>query len=238
MRYQKEFPELLQEHKENDFVINGRNLWEKLGRPQSDFSHWINRKIINKGFLQNIDYSSSDKIVVREIGGSISIKYSFTVDVAKHISLSENTDKGKEIRTYFILMERAIRDMNNWLLIRHPEEAGYIQLCGTLDSNYQLSHEGNPTPNHIYSNEANMINKCLLGANAKKLREMLKTDNDKIRDYLSTEINKALYEIQMMDLGLVMAGMVYEQRKQAIKKICNSKYIYIKPIIEELEEII
>lgn len=238
IKYQKEFPELLQIHKENGFVIDGRNLWEKLGKPHGDFSNWINRKIISKEYIENIDYKVYHNSVENLLGGRPLTEYTFTVDTAKHISLSENTIKGREIRNYFILMERAIRDMNDWLLIRHPEESGYIQLCKTLDSNYQLSHDSESTPGYVYSNEANMINRCLLGANAKKIRQMLSIDDDRIRNSFSTDINKALYEIQIMDLGLVMAGLEYEQRKSAIDKVCNSKYVYIRPIVEEIEKAI
>lgn len=237
IKYQKEFPELLQEHREDSFIIDGRNLWEKLEKPQGDFSNWITRKIISKGYIENVDYSSFHGIVEREVGASKSINYKFTVDTAKHIALSENIEKGKEISSYFILMERAIREMNNWLLIRHPERAGYTQLCRTLDANYQLTHKGKLANEHIFSNEANMINKCLLGANAKKIRQLLDMGDNQTREHLALDVNKALYEIQIMDSGLVMAGLAYADRKMTIEKVCSTKYLHIKPIVKELEKV-
>ena len=59
--YQKNFPQLLQDV--NGFVIDARPLWMQLGEPQGDYSNWINRKIIKKGFVKNIDFELNHKTV-------------------------------------------------------------------------------------------------------------------------------------------------------------------------------
>lgn len=238
MKYQKQFPELLQDHKENDFIIDGRNLWEQLKQPQSDFSHWINRKVIKKGYKLNVDYSSSDRIVERAVGATSTIDYRFTVDAAKHIALSENTDTGREVRTYFILMERAIREMDQWLMVRHPEKVGYKQLTSTLNANYKLSHEGKEAPFYLYTTEADMINQCLLGHKAKVIRKLIDADDNITRDHFKVEVNQALYELQIMDCGLVMGNMEYEKRKEVIQKACDTKFIHIVLKAREFEEAI
>lgn len=61
MRYQKDFPELLQEHTDNDYIINARVLWERLENPYNQYTHWMERKVFKKSYVENIDYISIGK---------------------------------------------------------------------------------------------------------------------------------------------------------------------------------
>lgn len=58
MKHQERFPELLREHKDDEFVINMRNLWEQLGKPHGRFDKWVDRKVLavnDVGFCQFIE---------------------------------------------------------------------------------------------------------------------------------------------------------------------------------------
>ncbi|KAF6625167.1 antA/AntB antirepressor family protein [Paenibacillus sp. EKM208P] len=237
MRYQKEFPELLQEHTDNDFVVDARKLWGQLGNPYNHYNHWIERKVFKKNYQESIDYFNMDKKVHIE-NTNINREQKetfFTVDAAKHIAMSENTEKGREIRSYFILMERAIRDMDKWILVRNPEKEGYKQLCEAINSNYKLTHKGKEAHPTMYSNEADMINRSLLGAKAKKIRQILDVQDDKTRDNLTIQVNQALYELQLVDIALIMGQISFEQRKNIMQNVCRNKYIDITLAVKELE---
>lgn len=52
-QYQKIFPELLLKDT-NDFIINGRILWEQLGEPHTQFNKWIERKLVRSEVLMEI----------------------------------------------------------------------------------------------------------------------------------------------------------------------------------------
>lgn len=229
LNYQRDFPELLQEHKENECIVDGRNFWEKLDKPQGDFSHWFNRKVIKRGYMENIDYRVSDKSVENlPLGGRPQTDYKFTIEAAKHVALSEQTPKGREVRDYFILMERSLREMEKWIGIRESEKEGYKELKSVLNSNYQLTHDGKEAPEYIYTNEADMINKCLFGKKAREIRMLLEMDDDITRDHLRAKMNNALYEIQILDKGMIMGGVVFKQRREIIENVCKAKYADIK----------
>ncbi len=97
----------------NDSVnqtINARDLWEYLGSKR-DFSTWIKAKVVKGDFVEDVDYLLH-KIVeqVPHQGGSRKreiIEYHITLNAAKHISMMENSEKGKEVRQYFIKVEEA-----------------------------------------------------------------------------------------------------------------------------------
>ncbi|PIH59099.1 antA/AntB antirepressor family protein [Paenibacillus sp. LK1] len=239
MKYQKDFPELLQEHTEKNFVIDNRILWEHLGKPYDKYNHWFNRKVRKQGWTENVDYITRWKKIhlVNDGFKELENQY-FTVESAKHIALSENSAKGKEVRSYFILLERAVRDMEKWILVRNPEKEGYKQLCEAVNSNYKLTHNGKEANIFVYSNEADMINECLLGAKAKQIRLFLEIEDDKTRDNLTIQINQTLYELQLVDIALIIGQIDFKQRKSMLENLCNTKYKHISLAATELEQVV
>lgn len=73
-------------------------------------------------------------------------------------------------------------------------------------------------PKHYhFSNEADMINRIVLGMSAKKFRELHGIAKGvSIRPYLSAEQIKAIETLQRVDIGLIVAIPDYEQRKQTL----------------------
>ena len=70
-----------------------------------------------------------------------------------------------------------------------------------------------------FSNEINMINRIVLGTDAKHFKEENGIDKkeNSIRPYLTAEQIKAIEELQRIDIGLLVANIEFEQRKQIIK---------------------
>lgn len=73
-------------------------------------------------------------------------------------------------------------------------------------------------PKHYhFSTEADMINRIVLGESAKQFRERHGlAKGESIRPYLTTEQIAAIEALQRADIGLLLAGLEYEQRKQAL----------------------
>ena len=70
-----------------------------------------------------------------------------------------------------------------------------------------------------FSNEINMINRIELGTDAKHFKEENGIDKkeNSIRPYLTAEQIKTIEELQRIDIGLLIANIEFEQRKQIIK---------------------
>lgn len=159
------------------------------------------------------------------IGGRPSvINYKFTIDMAKHVALIENTSKGQLVRDYFIRMEKALRDYERWIEVREPEKAGYKELCKQLDIYYRNTHDGKKPSIFVFTNEADMINKALLGKRAMEIKATLEYKDNETREHLNTRTNKALYELQILDSSLVIAGVDFEQRKAIVESTCKAKH--------------
>ncbi len=81
--------------------VNARELHQVL-EIGKDFSNWMNVQINSLGLEKNVDY------IVYEVKGNgrPQKEYIITTDTAKHISMASRTAKGKEVRNYFIQIEK------------------------------------------------------------------------------------------------------------------------------------
>lgn len=87
-------------------TVDGRDLHEKLG-VQKDFSDWTKNQIRRCKFIEGRDYAVFP--FQGENSGRPSKEYAFTLYAAKHIAMMSGTDKGSEIRDYFIEVEEKWR---------------------------------------------------------------------------------------------------------------------------------
>lgn len=94
-------------------TVNSRELWQELG-VQKDYSDWIKTQIETLDLEENLDFvklplKGESKNTLGRGGDRKSIDYIITIDAAKHIAMASRTPKGKEVRKYFIEMEKYAR---------------------------------------------------------------------------------------------------------------------------------
>jgi Rha family phage regulatory protein len=80
-----------------------------------------------------------------------------------------------------------------------------------------LSHD---EPKHYhYSNETNMIYRIVLGMDAKAFRQTHGLESDAgIKPFLTAQELKGVELLQRVDIGLIEAGLAFEQRKEALAR--------------------
>ncbi len=86
---------------------------------------------------------------------------------------------------------------------------------------------GDPKP-YEYMNETDMINRIAFGQTAAQFRKARGlAPNESIRPYLTVEQIAALQLMQHMDVGLILAGLGYQERKtklqEAMQRIKDAK---------------
>lgn len=72
-----------------------------------DFSNWIKARIEQYGFVEGEDFSP---ILAKSTGGRPATEYHLSLDTAKELAMVENNDQGRQVRRYFIAMERQARE--------------------------------------------------------------------------------------------------------------------------------
>lgn len=82
--------------------VNGRDLHKAL-EIKKQYSDWINAQIKRAGLRENVDYVT---LKVAGSNGRPSKEYILTTDSSKHIAMMSQGQKAKEVRDYFIAVEK------------------------------------------------------------------------------------------------------------------------------------
>lgn len=82
-------------------VVSGRDLYEFL-EVREAYTEWFDR-MIGYGFTEGTDFVGN----IREsTGGRPAVDHALTLDMAKHLSMIQRTDRGMQARRYFIEVEK------------------------------------------------------------------------------------------------------------------------------------
>ena len=82
-------------------IVSGRQLHETLG-VKTPYDKWFPR-MTEYGFTENEDFST---FLSESTGGRRATDHIIKLDMAKEIAMIQRTDKGKEVRQYFIQVEK------------------------------------------------------------------------------------------------------------------------------------
>ena len=96
------------------YSVDGRELHKKL-EIKKRFADWIKYQIKSLRLVENLDFTSFHKNVKREIGSTKTTEYFLTLEIAKHIAMASRTNKGFEIRNYFIEVEKRFKETSSVL---------------------------------------------------------------------------------------------------------------------------
>lgn len=94
----------VREH-EGQQVASGRDIHAYLG-VKTRYKDWFPR-MVEYGFTEGQDFSS---ILSESTGGRPSVDHAVTFDMAKELGMIQRTPQGKEIRQYFIEVEKQARE--------------------------------------------------------------------------------------------------------------------------------
>lgn len=89
-------------------AVNARDLHTAL-EVKKDFSNWVKAQIGGLGLEDNIDYIKLTQKGELSKTGQWRNEYILTLDAAKHIAMASRSSKGKEVRRYFIEIEKQWR---------------------------------------------------------------------------------------------------------------------------------
>ena len=89
---------------EHDPVVSGRQLHEAL-EVKTPYSMWFDR-MVEYGFTENQDFLLNNFVKQTGRGGHNKLDHIIKLDMAKEIAMIQRTDRGKEVRQYFIQVEK------------------------------------------------------------------------------------------------------------------------------------
>ena len=90
-------------------LVSARELHEFL-EVKKDFTDWFKYRVAQYGFEENLDFTT---ILGKSTGGRPSKDFAIKIEMAKELSMVENSEKGKEARKYFIECEKIAKGETN-----------------------------------------------------------------------------------------------------------------------------
>ena len=90
-------------------VVNGRELHSVLQSKQ-DFSTWAKARLKECDAIENEDYDLFHNSVEQVSGTKHRIDYIIKLDTAKEMAMLERNEKGKQVRRYFIQIEKKYKE--------------------------------------------------------------------------------------------------------------------------------
>ena len=117
-------------------TVNARDLHGKL-EVKTKFADWITRRIDDNGFVYDSDYTT----ILNSENSPPSREYHVSVDMAKHLAMLERSEKGMEIRQWFIGRENKLRESEKNLIKIDPSKNQIEVLQLALDQAKKLKEQ-------------------------------------------------------------------------------------------------
>ena len=92
-------------------TVDGRKVHAAL-ESGKDYSSWVKAQIERARLGENKDFVVVTQKGVNPLGGRPVVDYHFTIEASKHIAMISGTDKGFEVRDYFIACEKKLTAPN------------------------------------------------------------------------------------------------------------------------------
>lgn len=100
-------------YEEEKALVGARELHEFLEVTER-FQQWFDKRVKKYGFIENEDFTSVKTFTVVNNGAERELQdYVITTDMAKELSMIQNTEKGKQARKYFIQCEKKLKEVIN-----------------------------------------------------------------------------------------------------------------------------
>ena len=90
-------------------VVYGKDLHKKL-EVKTDFSTWVKRRFNECDAEEKVDYDLLPKIEEQASGAKHSIDYIIKLDTAKEMAMLERNNIGKQVRRYFIEVDKRYKE--------------------------------------------------------------------------------------------------------------------------------
>ncbi len=210
------------QNEKQERLVDARELHEflEVGR---DFTTWIKDKINKYDFIENYDYAVVfTKSGENSLGGRPRTDYILQMDMAKEVAMVENNERGKQVRRYFIEVEKRYREVKAQEQKRTIQrEAGKV-VRNMLTDTIKERIPDSPNKHFMYPNYTRLIYKILFNKTVSELRaERGLSKKDNLREHFNADELKEIQALENTVTGLINLGMGYKE----IKGMLNQRYL-------------
>ena len=170
-------------------AVNARDLHKALDS-KKDFSSWIKARIDKLGLVESRDYGVFTQMGENLSGGRPAKEYVVTIDIAKHLAMIEMTDKGRQVREYFIECEKQLKQIQPQFKLPQTYKEALIELVNQVEINEQLQIDNQEKQKVIEYQESKIENYDYVEATRRSKQELVSRLNKTIRLLAEQKFNK------------------------------------------------
>ena len=171
--------------------------------------------------IENLDCSESFNAINFELvnykdkKGEKRPEYIITKDGFVFLVMGYRGRKAAAFKEAYI---KRFNDMEDYIKSVQAAKMDYPALTQAIKEAYD------EPKNYHFSNELNMINRIVLGTDAKHFKQEhgVGVKESSIRPYLTAWQIKVVEDLQRIDIGLVMSGMDFQSRKMLLTQYFNN----------------
>lgn len=201
-------------------TMTSKSLLEMINAVREDFNEPIIRlNKFNEKIEDELEGDYYTKSVVQNSNNTESTIYHLTIEQCTLIGMRES----KSVRRNIILKLKGIERKEQLKVEKKAKRADTKIEYKPMTDAIALDHE-NPKPYH-FSNEADMINRIILGCTSSKFRkENDISDKDAIRDYMTAQQLDAFLSLQRANTVYIEDGIEYQKRKEKLQSLFDRKH--------------
>ncbi|WGE57667.1 antA/AntB antirepressor family protein [Actinobacillus equuli] len=217
-------------------LINARDLWQFLESKQH-FGEWLKNAVEAGQFKKNKDYFLLNKFMEQKTtnsekrGGHNRKDYAITLSMAKEIAMLERNAQGKLARQYFIQCEEKLAEIapnavaeyrQAWRVKRNEAITPYKRMCNALQR--ARERQGKDTPQHIFSNESNMLSSLAVGMSIQQWKQAHSITQEPREVFNAEQLEKLTYLEQADEMLLDLGIIDFQQRKAKLGEMLAVRF--------------
>lgn len=205
---------------QNNQTMSSIELLKVINKARKDFGEKpVRLNDFNNRIADELSGDDYESFVVQNPNNTTSTAYKLTLDQCILIGMRET----KSVRRYVLakIKELELRLQSNQLfkLTRKTSKDEYLPMTNAIaDAHDEIK------PYH-FSNEADLINRIVLGCTASKYRQFHDIPKtDAIRDYLNQAELDCIVSLQRANTVYIEDGIDFQERKEKLTSLYNRKH--------------
>lgn len=205
---------------ENKQTMSSTELLKLVNKARKDFGEKpVRLNDFNNRIADELSDDDYETFVVKNPNNTTSVIYELTLDQCMLVSMRET----KAVRRFVLakIKELELRLQSNQLfkLTRKTSKDEYLPMTNAIaDAHDEIK------PYH-FSNEADLINRIVLGCTASKYRQFHDIPKtDAIRDYLNQAELDCIVSLQRANTVYIEDGIDFQERKEKLTSLYNRKH--------------
>lgn len=201
-------------------VVYGSELHEVLG-VKSRYREWIDRRLLDIDAVENEDFQAAE---ISAPSGQMKKEYIIKLDTAKEMAMLERNEKGKQVRRYFIQVEKKYKEKQQQLADLSDLSDLSVELQAIIMHDKKIQRMENRMDKlefdiPLYGSEADEL------CNHVKRKGVEKLGGKNSNSYKDTKIRSAVYTDIYNQIKREF-GLYDEKGRYKSYKALKRKYIY------------